>query len=214
MARARTYTNLQKGLMAYTLAATAALLAVTRPGISGAVIACWLAFGAGVQPLIPLSFEHAAEITFPTPADVSAAVLMAAANVLGLAATLGVTPLLGLPDSANCTTSATPAAGFLGGLMAAGLLLTLGIRRVSRRGGETGEGEGAPAAAADTEPLPPSPLHLAHGPAFDTTVSVSPLATAASISPAVAAAIATTTSGRGDRGAPPGSAPPTPSPHV
>ena len=102
MSKLKAYNAFQKLLVGYCLVTMAAVLAVNRPVMPGAVIACWLLFGAGVQPLIPLSFEHAAEITYPVPADSSASMLMTGANIMGFVLTFAITPLLTYEESATC----------------------------------------------------------------------------------------------------------------
>jgi hypothetical protein len=143
MEATKAYVALQRAVMAAAVAGTAALLAATRPGHRTALIAAYAALGCALQPLMPLTLEHAAEMTFPLGADVSTSVLFVFAN---LAATLLVAllgPLLALPASAQCTTVFTPAAALVLALMAAGLAVTCAVRKDYRRSGAERRSSGA-----------------------------------------------------------------------
>jgi FLVCR family MFS transporter 7 len=135
MKTTKAYVPLQRGVMAAALAATAALLGASRPGRRGALIASYALMGCALQPLMPLTLEHAAEITFPLSADVSTSVLFMFANAFASVLVLLLTPLLALPASAMCATVFTPAAALVLALMAAGLGVTCAVRRDYRRSG-------------------------------------------------------------------------------
>ena len=143
MARTRAYALLQKGVMLGCLLATVAVLAVNRPGSPAAVISSWLLLGAGLQPLQPLTLEHAAEMTYPVPADVSSAMLQTGANLVATVQTFVVSPLLNLPASANCSSVVSPAALFIGAWMLIGALITLPIKAVYARTDATDDDDGA-----------------------------------------------------------------------
>lgn len=134
MSRARAhYATIQKVAMALATAAVVFALAVNRPGQVGLVFGAWATAGATLQPLLPLSLEHAAEMTHPVSPDTAAALLLSGANIVGAALVLALGPLLQAPVSAACSSVVTPAAGVLLAFMVAGLALTMPIRRSSRR---------------------------------------------------------------------------------
>lgn len=133
MERTKAYVELQKGGMAAAVGAVAFTLAVNKPGNSGLVIGAWCVLGAILQPLLPLSLLHAADMTFPMPADNSSTFLLILANIFSFCLTLGLTPLLALDVSANCTSVVTPAAGLVLGCMLLGFVLTAPMWREYRR---------------------------------------------------------------------------------
>jgi hypothetical protein len=133
MQRTRAYARLQKVVMGFCLLSTVAVLAANRPSIPGGVIATWLALGAGLQPLVPLSLEHAAEMTYPVPADVSSAILQTGANVIATVQTFALAPLLNLGPTTDCSSVVTPAAGFILAFMALGFVITLFVKPELRR---------------------------------------------------------------------------------
>jgi hypothetical protein len=133
MARTRAYCALQKIVMVFCLAATVFVLAVNRPGRPALVVGAWLLLGAGLQPLLPLTLEHAAEMTYPVPADVSSAVLQTGANVIATVQTFAITPLLGMGGAADCSSVVNPASALVLAFMAVGCLATLPVRKVLGR---------------------------------------------------------------------------------
>jgi hypothetical protein len=134
MSRTRAYCLLQKLVLGFCLAATVLVLLVNRPGNAPLVVGAWLLLGAGLQPLLPLTLEHAAEMTFPVPADVSSAVLQTCANVAAMGQTFALTPLLVSGAAADCSSVVNPASGFVLGFMVLGLAATLPVRKVLKRG--------------------------------------------------------------------------------
>lgn len=133
MQRTRAYNLLQKVVMGLCAAATVFVLAVNRPGNSALVIGAWLILGAWIQPLLPLTLEHAAEMTYPVPADVSSAVLQTCANIVATIQTFAITPLLDLKGSSDCSTIYTPTAAFVLSFMVLGFLVTLPVRKLLKR---------------------------------------------------------------------------------
>jgi hypothetical protein len=149
MRATRAYLPLQRGIMVAAVAATAGVLATARAGHPAAVVATWAALGATLPPLVPLTLEHAAEMTFPISADASNAALIVGATGFSFLLTLGLTPLLRLAASAECTTTATPAAALIIACMASGLGLTLGVTKDYRRSAYERDGGNGGAAARE-----------------------------------------------------------------
>lgn len=81
MERTKAYAPLQKGAMAANAAAAAALFASNRPGRPARLLVAWAFLGAVLEPLLPLTLEHAAELSYPVPADASTAVLIVRARL-------------------------------------------------------------------------------------------------------------------------------------
>jgi MFS family permease len=117
----RAYVALQRGFSWASLAGAVAVMATARPSGFAAMLAAWALVGFCVGPLSPITYEHAVEMSFPIPAQTSAAVLIVSSNLLGFMETLGVTLLLKRPASASCSSTLTPAALFVV------LMVTLGI---------------------------------------------------------------------------------------
>ena len=86
-------------------------LGANQPGNAGSVVAAYIMYGFISCPLTPITLEHAAEMTYPIPADNSAALLFTGVNVVFLAVTLGVGPLLAVdPVSLTCSSIKSNAA--------------------------------------------------------------------------------------------------------
>jgi MFS family permease len=131
--RSNAYLLTQKLLTAACAVATLGILAVNRPGSPGAVVALWCVLGAAIQPLMPASLEHAAEMTFPVSADSSAALLLVAANVFGCILTLVLTVLVAEPSFTRCSTVFNAASGTIAAVMLLGVAVTLPLRKEYRR---------------------------------------------------------------------------------
>jgi hypothetical protein len=129
METTKMYLHLQRFFMVAAVLATAGVFAAAKPGNGSGILFAWGCLGCALQPLMPLTLEHAAEITFPLPADVSTAALFVVANLFGLVFTIIMTPLLHLPASAQCAMRATPAALATMALMSVGLALTLSVKK-------------------------------------------------------------------------------------
>lgn len=108
--RFQNYLMMQKIVTVLCCAACIWCLGVNVPGNAILIIFSWIFYGFITGPLIPITLEHAAEITYPIPADNSAALLFTGVNLLFLAVALGVTPLLEFDVSVNCTANLTPSA--------------------------------------------------------------------------------------------------------
>lgn len=72
----RRYVVLQKGNLALFTVAVATLYINNRPDNRTGVIASWAFLGLALEPLMPLTLEHAAEMTYPQSADSSTALLL------------------------------------------------------------------------------------------------------------------------------------------
>jgi MFS family permease len=97
------------------------------------VIASWLVYGFITTPIISLSLELAAEVTFPVPPENSAAFIFLVLNYGQLVVGLGMTPLLTQPIATSCSTVFTPTAAifFFFGLV--GFLLTFSLKPEYKR---------------------------------------------------------------------------------
>lgn len=152
MSRVRAYyAVLQKIGMALATAALVFVLAANRPGHMGLLFTAWATAGAAIEPLLPLSLEHAAELTHPVAPDTAAALLLSGAYIVGSVLVLALGPLLELPVSASCSSVITPAAGVLLGSMVVGLGLSLPIRQRSLS--TRAEAEAAHAKATGAHPV-------------------------------------------------------------
>lgn len=129
----KAYLPLQRGVMAAAVLTTALALTTARPGSAALLLIAYCALGCALQPLNPITLEHAAEMTFPLSPEVSSSVLYMFANTFAFALVFVLTPLLALPVSAQCTTVFTPAAATILGCMSAGLALTCAVRKDYRR---------------------------------------------------------------------------------
>ena len=79
------YASLQARLAGLTVAGGAALAAARRPGNLPLLLSCWALFGAAVGPIGPVTLQHAAALSFPMPADSSAAALFFVSNLASFA---------------------------------------------------------------------------------------------------------------------------------
>lgn len=76
MERTKEYVLLQKGNMVLYALAVVGLYASNRPGNTVGLFVAWCSLGAVLEPLMPLTLEHAAEMSYPLPADSSTALLL------------------------------------------------------------------------------------------------------------------------------------------
>ena len=96
MESTKAYLPLQRGVMAAAVVTTALALAAARPGSAALLLFAYCALGSALQPLNPLTLEHAAEMTFPLSPEVSSAVLYMFANTFAFVLVFVLTPLLAL----------------------------------------------------------------------------------------------------------------------
>lgn len=162
LARWKAYATAQRVVTVAASAACVWCLGANVPGNQANVIASWLVFGALSTPLIPITLEHAAEVTYPVPADVSAAVLFFGVNALCFALTLGLGSLLQTYDvSVNCSSVVSPASGLVFFFVLAGALVALPIRPHYARAAAAAAAEAAEGAvdadAASVEASLPQP---------------------------------------------------------
>ena len=120
-------------------------LLALRPGNAAALLSASAVLGAAAVPLLPLTLENAAEATYPTPEDSSAALLTSAGKLLGVVFVAALQPLAA---ASTCTSVLTPAAGVVVGAMAVAALGLLSFRVDYRR---TALERSAVAAAAGVE---------------------------------------------------------------
>ena len=140
----RGYVPMQRIFSWLTALATLAVLGAAVPGKPGMVLWAWAALGFCMGPLTPISFEHAAEMTYPLPANGSTSVLNILSNLVGFVQTVVITPLLADPTSASCGTPVTPAAGFTLACAGVGVLFTVLVRKEYRRQNAEGVVAGDP----------------------------------------------------------------------
>lgn len=107
------YLAMQKVVTVLTAACCIWCLGVNVPEKEQLVVAAWICYGFISGPLTPITLELAAELTYPIPADNSAALLFTGVNLLFLAVTLGVTPLLMYDVSATCSSILQPSSAIL-----------------------------------------------------------------------------------------------------
>lgn len=127
------YVTTQKLLVCGCAAATVAVLLVNSPNHVALVIAMWCFVGAVLQPLMPVTLEHAAEMTFPMVADSSSTILLVAANLIGCVLTFVLTALVALPSFSNCDALLNPASGVMMSAMILAAVVTLPVRVDYRR---------------------------------------------------------------------------------
>jgi MFS family permease len=131
--RTRYYVSTQKILTYSCVLATLYVLAVNKPNGKVNVLISWTILGAIVQPLMPVALEHAAEATYPIPADVSTGLLLTIANVISMVQIFVLTALLELPVSANCTSIYNPASFFIILSVVVGAICTIPMKKDYRR---------------------------------------------------------------------------------
>jgi hypothetical protein len=163
------YVAHQVGWSLATCAGIGVVLAVTRGGVpQAAVVAAWGVLGLFSGTLLngALTMEHAAEMTFPLPANVSVAILSVTSSVVSFLQVVAATALLQARASAACVTAATPFAAFTAGTAAVGLACCALLRPEYRRAeveeaataalrcGKGGGGGGAGAGALEGREMP------------------------------------------------------------
>ena len=151
-ASSRQYLPLQRRLQALCCAATAVLLVNTRPLAARQLLLAWAACGAAQGPLGPLTLEHAAQLTYPVPADSSSAALFMASNLASFAQTAAMQMLLTRPVSALCLSVATPSAALVVACLLLGYLAVACMNSASRGGSPSGRPAGSDAGSAACAP--------------------------------------------------------------
>jgi len=129
----KNYVWTQKAILTFAAISAILCLVSNAPGNLIFVIAAWNIFGFFQGPLIPITLEHAAEITYPIPADNSAALLFTGVNAVCLAMTLALTPMLTYSVSMNCSSIISPAAILVFFIVIIGALLSYPIKADYKR---------------------------------------------------------------------------------
>lgn len=129
----KNYVWTQKAILTLTAISAILCLISNAPGNLIFVIAAWNIFGFFQGPLIPITLEHAAEITYPIPADNSAALLFTGVNIVCLVMTLSLTPMLTDNVSLNCSSIISPAAILVFFVVIFGALLSYPIKPEYKR---------------------------------------------------------------------------------
>lgn len=93
----------------------------------------WAALGLLQGPLGPLTFEHGAEITYPTSPENAASFLSLAVNLWGFVAIAALTPLLQMRVSAECASPWTPAAAVVLACVVVAVACVFLVREDNRR---------------------------------------------------------------------------------
>lgn len=127
------YVHVTKAVIVLCCATGIWCLGVNSPGSVALLIAAWNSFGFFTGPLIPVVLEFATEMTFPIPGDNSAALLFTGVNWVALSLTLGLSPLLGYPESMDCATIMSPAAALVLTFLLLGALLSVFLRKDYKR---------------------------------------------------------------------------------
>jgi len=129
----RAYLTLQRAFSWGTFLMCIVVLGTAKPGNPAAVLGAWAALGFTMGPLTPISFEHAVEMTYPIPPNSSNTILNMVSNLVGFFQTVGITPLLTFPVSAQCLSVLTPAAAYMMFTAALGLGAAMFIWKDYRR---------------------------------------------------------------------------------
>lgn len=132
-ASSTTLARTQKVVVALATAAAVGVLVAVQPDVAPAVVVSWCVFGATIQPLLPLSFEIGAQLTYPADPDVSATLLCVATELVAMALTLAASPLLSMQISVTCGGVLSPFAVLAFGVMLLGTVVTLPLSIINRR---------------------------------------------------------------------------------
>ena len=140
------------GVALACVASTLFFVSALAPGRTPLLLASWGVLGATVNPVTPLSLQHAAELTFPVSPDISSAAVLVAGNLLACVLVLTLPLVINsyLPDVA-CSTVATPLAGILVALQLVGLFAALMVKQDYRRAAAEKAGETTPLIAPPEE---------------------------------------------------------------
>ena len=107
------YFTVYKVLMALTCFGTVLVFAFNQPGNTVIVLLSWVVYGFVSGPLSSIALELAAEMTYPIPADNSAALLFTVATGVYFACAVLLTPLLRLRESITCSVTVTHTSVFV-----------------------------------------------------------------------------------------------------
>lgn len=117
------------------LTSTGCLLcfAVNRPNQDVFILLCWMFYGFTAGPLTPVTLELAAEMTYPIPADNSAALLFTVAIGVYFVCTVALTPLLRSSTSMSCSSIITPASASVCAVTALASLIAIPLKPLFKR---------------------------------------------------------------------------------
>jgi MFS family permease len=155
---AGTYTAQQRLWSTSTALGAATVLLVAAPGMPrAATLAAWAAMGLGASMLLSgaLTCEHAAEITYPVPPEVSSSLLSITSGIVAALQIVAGTALLQRAgDSCAPAPLATPFAAFVALNCGAGLLCAAALLPEHRREAAEARAAALLAAAAAKQALP------------------------------------------------------------
>lgn len=127
MRKYKNYLVIQKFLMIGTaVTLVVSVLNVSKHNATWLLIT-WTLYGLFQGPLTPICLEHAAEITYPIPANNSTSLIFSCVNCMCLGLTFVLTQLLLDTRSATCTTASNPATWLILSVSVIGALLCLPI---------------------------------------------------------------------------------------
>ena len=129
----REYFTVYKVLMALTCCGTFLVLGFNQPSNTVLVLLSWTVYGFFSSPLSSIALELAAEMTYPIPADNSAALLFTVATGVYFSCAVILTPLLHLPESVSCSVRITHASIFVFAFSLAGVLVALPVTATFNR---------------------------------------------------------------------------------
>lgn len=135
MEATKAYLPLQRGVAGASLLAIVFFAAARRSGNRRLLLLSFAAAGVALQPFMPVTLEHAAEMTFPVGADVSASVLFVLANVWSAILVLITTSQLASSKSLTCDTVLTPFSATLVVGMLVAFALTWALKKDYKRSG-------------------------------------------------------------------------------
>lgn len=121
----KNYVHVTRVTIILSCAAGIWCIGANKPNDLPQLIAAWNVFGLFTGPLIPVTLEFAAEMTYPVPADNSAALLFTCVNWVALSLTLGLSPLLGYKESSTCSNIVNPASGLCLAFLLLGAFISL-----------------------------------------------------------------------------------------
>jgi hypothetical protein len=132
------YNIIQK--VCFVLCGAACLWCVgsNQPGNAANIVIAYIVYGGISCPLTPVTLEYAADMTYPIPADNSAALLFTGVNMVFLAVTLGVGPLLATDEvSLTCSSIVSKTSTVLIVFTCVGSVIALPMRASYKRAAVT-----------------------------------------------------------------------------
>lgn len=150
--KTRRYAEVVKGGFFLCLCFIVLLVCMLRPNNEAGLVFAFAITGFALLPMLPSSFELAAEIVYPLPLDLAIGLLVMGGNVLGIPITFGLQGLMALPSWGPPPWSPSNFFAVFVVALASGLLFffkgqTYLRMRLDQQGG------GKSAAAADSPPV-------------------------------------------------------------